>query len=360
MTLGQLTHIKSSGIPTWPFDYELRPGNDPRVRREEATVNGKTYSYVVGEPSDTPPVDTVFLIHGFPDLGFGWRCQVPFLIGLGLRVVVPDMLGYAASDSPKDLRQFSRKAISDDIKELAAILVGHQPIILGGHDWGGALVWRIALWHPKLVKAVFSVCTPFFNIPTSRFVSLEQHLADGNLTHFQYQLQFKGPDVENVIQGKEKIRQFLSAMYGGTDNNGELGFSTEQGVLLHKLPEIGSPPLLSEEELDYYVDQYMLQEAPQLRGPLNWYRMSQIDWEEELSMAENKPVLEMPTLFIAATEDIALPPSLSAGMERHMTNLTRGEVQSSHWALTQAPDAVNEQLGKWLSRFLKLDARSVL
>ncbi|RDA92957.1 hypothetical protein CP533_5533 [Ophiocordyceps camponoti-saundersi (nom. inval.)] len=338
---------------------KLAPGDDPRVRRDKATIRGKTYSYVIGEPEGRP-VDTVFLIHGFPDLGFGWRYQVPFLLGLGLRVVVPDMLGYAGSDSPQDLRQFSRKSISDDIKELAAVLVGDQPIILGGHDWGGHLVWRIALWHPNLVKAVFSVCTPLLSVPKSKFVPLETLIAAGQLTNFKYQLQLRGPNVEAEVQGKDRIRKFLSAMYGGTDDNGELAFSTEEGCLLRKLPEIGSPALLSEKELDYYVEQYMLQDAPQLRGPLNWYRLSEIDWEEELPLADSKPVWEMPTLYIAATDDIALPPALSVGMEDYMPNLTRGEVQCTHWALTEAHEAVNELLRNWLGRFLRLNGRSVL
>ncbi|KAF4581918.1 epoxide hydrolase [Ophiocordyceps camponoti-floridani] len=334
--------------------------NDPRVRREKATIRGKTYSYIVGEAPDKRPVDTIFLFHGFPDLGFGWRYQVPFLMRLGLRVVVPDMLGYAGTDCPSDLGQFSRKSISDDVKELAGLLVGDGPIILGGHDWGGLLVWRIAMWHPKLVKAVFSVCTPLLSIPRTHYVSLEEHLANGVLTNFKYQLQFKGPDLEAAIQGREKLRQLFSAIYGGCNGNGHSGFTTSEGFLLDKLPDIGSPPLLSEDELDYYVGQYMLQDAPQLRGPLNWYRLAEIDFEEEMPLADHKPVFRMPTLFIAASRDLALPPSMSANMEQYMPDLTRVEVQATHWALTEAPDAVNRHLGEWLSRVLRLEARSVL
>ncbi|PHH70571.1 hypothetical protein CDD80_5931 [Ophiocordyceps camponoti-rufipedis] len=334
--------------------------NDPRVRREKATVRGKTYSYILGEPSDKQPVDTIFLFHGFPDLGYGWRYQVPFLMKLGLRVVVPDMLGYAGTDCPSDLRQFSRKSISDDVKELASLLVGDRPIILGGHDWGGVLVWRIAMWHPKLVKAVFSVCSPFMSIPRTHYVSLEERFANGALTNFGYQLQFKGPDVEEAVQGREKLRLFFSASFGGRDGNGDPGFTPSEGFLLHRLPDIGNPPLLPEEELDYYVEQYMLQDAPQLRGPLSWYRVAEIDFEEELPLADHKPVFQMPTLFIAASRDIALPPSMSAGMEEYMPNLTRKEVQATHWALTEMPDAVNGHVGEWLNRVLKLETRSLL
>lgn len=70
-----------------PVD-KLRP-NDPRVQSLTANVRGKTYKYILGKPEGTPRA-TVLLVHGWPDLGFGWRNQVPYLMSLGLQVIVPD------------------------------------------------------------------------------------------------------------------------------------------------------------------------------------------------------------------------------------------------------------------------------
>lgn len=334
--------------------------NDPRVRHATATLRGKKYEYIVGEPQHQPPIDTVFLIHGFPDLGFGWRYQVPYLMSLGLRVVVPDMLGYAGTDSPQDLRDWSLKNIAADIRELAREFVGEGQIILGGHDWGGAVIWRIALWHPELLKAVFSICTPF-SPPKSNYLDLKDVIAAGNMTNFRYQLQFRGPDVENTIQGRDKLRQFFNAMHGGVGPDRELGFSSDNGGLLFdNLPKLSRPKAMTEHELDFYVEQYMRQKEPQLHGPLNWYRTSKINWEEELPLADRKTSLEMPTLFIAATKDSALPPSMSIGMEKHIPKLTRGEVESSHWAPTEAGADVNRQLGKWLDGVLNGAVKSAL
>ncbi|PNY27901.1 Bifunctional epoxide hydrolase 2 [Tolypocladium capitatum] len=333
--------------------------NDPRVKYESAQIRGKTYKYIVGEPQTNPPVDTIFLIHGFPDMGFGWRYQVPYFISLGFRVVVPDMLGYGGTDTPEDLNAFSFKSLSADIKEFARKFVGDGQIILGGHDWGGALVWRVALWHPELIKAVFSICTPF-NAPTKPWIALEDMIAAGKLTNFTYQLQFKGPEVENTIQGEEKVRQFLNGMWGGFGPDREIAFVAEKGVLLDNLPKLRRCALLSDEELDYYVRQYMLQKAPQLHGPLNWYRTRKINWEDELPLADKPVTLEMPTLFIAASRDTALPPSMSVGMEKYMPRLTRGEVAGSHWALTGASEDVNGQVAKWLEGVLNGATKSAL
>jgi hypothetical protein len=36
-------------------------------------------------------------IHGWPDISAGWRYQIPVLLELGCRVVVPDMMGYGGT-----------------------------------------------------------------------------------------------------------------------------------------------------------------------------------------------------------------------------------------------------------------------
>ena len=53
-------------------------------------------------------------------------------------------------------------------------------------------------------------------------------------------------------------------------------------------------------------------------------------------------------LFIQATKDNVLLPSMSAGMERHIPRLTRRDVTAGHWALWQAPREVNAHLAEWL------------
>lgn len=61
-----------------------------------------------------------------------------------------------------------------------------------------------------------------------------------------------------------------------------------------------------------------------------------------------------PVLFILANRDSALPPFMSKGMERHIPNLTRREVDASHWALWQTPEVVNKFLKEWIEeRVLK-------
>ena len=69
--------------------------------------------------------------------------EVPALVSLGLRVIVPDMLGYGGTDAPEKLEEYSYKSVINDLVALVRHVLreaGHkdpesEKIILGGHDW---------------------------------------------------------------------------------------------------------------------------------------------------------------------------------------------------------------------------------
>lgn len=321
--------------------------NDARVQHQYVVLNGQTYHYILANPSSTPR-GTIFCIHGWPDFSFGWRYQVPLLLSLGFRVVVPDMMGYSHSSAPESLEFYTMKRAADDMEELAKHLNAPR-IILIGHDWGGSIVWRITLWKPQLIQAVVSVCTPF-DRPNKQFTPLDK-LVKAVLPNFAYQLQLASGEVEKRIQTREQIRQFLNGMYGGKGPNGEMGFATNPGILFDNLPKLEPSRLLSEEELDHYADCYA---RNGLHSTLNWYRVRELNFRDERELALQKDLkIKVPVLFISAKHDGALPPSMSRGMERSFDNLSRGEVDASHWALWQKPDECNKLIKDFLEKFLE-------
>jgi len=322
--------------------------NDPRVQSHTALIRGKTYHYLLANPPTSPPVDTVLLLHGFPDLSLGWRYQIPALLALNLRVIVPDNLGYGGTDAPVEPERYSLKNLSDDVAELVKHVCGpNVPVIVGGHDWGAGLAWRVALWHPKIVKAVFCACVPY-GPPKEKWVPLDVIIKAGKLQNFRYQLQFQGEDVEKQIQGKEKIKQFLNAMFGGKTPDGESGFSTRDGVLFDIIEKVGQSPLVTPEEIDFYAEQFA---RNGLHGPLNWYRSGELSYKEEVPLLKKglKGLrINIPSLFIAASKDQALPPAMAQSMGEHFDRLTKVEVDASHWVLWQGAEEVNRHLKDWL------------
>lgn len=144
---------------------------------------------------------------------------------------------------PNPITLYTFKRAAADIAALATILNAPQ-IILGGHDWGGMIAYRTAVYHPSLVSHVFSIVTPYAP-PSSSFHSLEE-LVKSVTPQFGYQLHFAGPEVEARIQGRETVRQFLMGIYGGQTPDGFM-FSPEKGVDFDVLPRVGMPGLLDEE-----------------------------------------------------------------------------------------------------------------
>ncbi|KAF2657222.1 alpha/beta-hydrolase [Lophiostoma macrostomum CBS 122681] len=317
---------------------------DSRIQHKTAVLSGYTYHYLHGVPV-AKQKGTVFLIHGWPDLSMGWRFQIPLLLDMGFQVVAPDLMGFGGTDAPKvppnPINLYGYKRASDDIAELAKE-VGAEKIILGGHDWGGFVVWRAAQWHPELVTHVFSVCTPY-TAPQEVYHSLEQ-IVQGPLPQFGYQIHLASGDVEKSVDNEDSIRQFLKGMYGARGPNGEVAFSPEKGLLVENLPSLGEGGLLRGEILDYYVKEYS---RHGIHSTLNWYRTRKANWEEDRGLLERQEI-SIPALFIGATQDSVLKPELSRNMEKFLPNLTRESVEAGHWALTQKPEEVNGFIRKWL------------
>ncbi|MEO7523161.1 MAG: alpha/beta fold hydrolase, partial [Ferruginibacter sp.] len=89
---------------------------------------------------------TIVLFHGKNFDGYYWKEVIPFLSGLGYRVIVPDQLGFGESDKPNIHYSFHQMAANS--KALMDTL--HiEKLILLGHSMGGMLAARFALMYPS-------------------------------------------------------------------------------------------------------------------------------------------------------------------------------------------------------------------
>lgn len=356
--------------------------DDARAAHHTATIRGKTYHYIVAAPpAGQPAKGTIILIHGFPDLGFGWRNQVPVLTEeLGLQVIVPDLLGYGQTDAPEDPAPYAYKSICDDL----VALVDHVGVVgggavgeadkskrffVGGHDWGGAVAWRMALWHGDRLRGVFSVCTPYFAPSKNPFLPLADMAK--LLPNFGYQQQFAGDVLWRFVDAEPaRARQFLQAMYGGkaTLSDEDVAakkspylFDTTNGLHLDRLATVGPTPLLNPAEIAFYAAEYA---RHGLRGPTNWYRTLKHNYDDEREIVDSKDdarrQIRVPSFMLSATHDQALPPILTEQMGRHFTNLTKAQAPGGHWVLWQSSAAVNEQLKTFLGPLLEGTTKAAL
>lgn len=60
----------------------------------------------------------VVLAHGFPELGYSWRHQIPVLAAAGYHVIAPDQRGYGGSACPPAIGDYDIVALTGDLAGL--------------------------------------------------------------------------------------------------------------------------------------------------------------------------------------------------------------------------------------------------
>ncbi|KAL1916175.1 uncharacterized protein VTP21DRAFT_6179 [Calcarisporiella thermophila] len=302
-----------------------------------AQVNGIRMHYVDENPQST---NVILCCHGWPDLWYGWRHQIPFLTKKGYRVIVPDMRGFGQTEAPSDYREYGFGVISKDIASLLDHL-NIPKVILLGHDWGGSVVWRFTQFYPERVIAVASFCTPY-RPQSKEYVPLEDIIQQ--YPNFDYQAYLITPEAEAEFTSNPDL--FFRFMLRPPGTASTSFYNREKKTILGDKPaDIPKASILPQQVLDYYIDQY---KKSGFRGGLNWYKLTKINWEQ---CKDLDPVISHKALMVGAGKDVALPPRMLEGMQKFIPNVEIKVIEDSgHWILWEKPELVNAYLDEWLDK----------
>ena len=310
----------------------------------------------------------VVFCHGFPELWYSWRHQIPALAAAGFRAIAPDQRGYGETDCPQPIEAYRvRELVNDIVGMLDALEIDRCAIV--GHDWGGFVSWQSAMRAPARIARVVNLNTPFMprwlpSAPGSpehpqvvwvtnrqpaplKPTEMARQIAAGN---FHYALYFQQPGVAEAELERD-VRRSLRSLYRDPVPLPPLAqrpppgvFGPAGGGLLDRLPDGPLGKYMSEAELDVYVKAF---EKTGFRGGLNWYRNIDRNWEESANLTER---VDQPALMITAELDFVLWPEQTLGMERWVPNLKRVQVKGSgHWTQQEKPREVNAALLEFLS-----------
>ncbi len=271
----------------------------------------------------------VVLCHGFPELAFSWRHQVPALTAAGFRVVAPDLRGFGRSSAPTEADAYDVISLCGDLRGLLDAL-GEQDAIFVGHDWGASLVWQLATLEPALVRAVAGLSVPFVpRAPAAPLPILRRHLGDDF-----YIVWFQQPGVADEALARDVRRTLTTSRQWTASWAGE-----------DRAPP-QSPSWLSEEELAVYVENF---ERTGFTGGLNWYRNIDRNWALTADVAERR--VEQPALFLTGELDPVRRFMPAEAMRGWVTDLREEIVVpgAGHWVQQQEPEAVNAALLGFLS-----------
>jgi pimeloyl-ACP methyl ester carboxylesterase len=315
----------------------------PITERTIETNGVQLHTVEAGEPG--APV--VLLAHGFPELAYSWRHQIPALAAAGYHVLAPDQRGYGRSTRPADIAAYNVADLSADLIGLLDD-VGADKAVFVGHDWGASVVWGSAQLHPDRVAAVVGMSVP--PVPRAKTPPTEAFRATFGDNYF-YMLYFQEPGVADAELASDPARS-ITRILGGLKRSDDPAAAMRliapgpEGFV-DRLPEHdGLPTWITAAEADHYIAEFT---RTGFTGGLNWYRNLDRNWE--IMADPPAATIEVPAMFIGGTADPVLSfmrldriPELVTGRYREVLIDDAG-----HWVQQEEPDRVNELLLDFLS-----------
>src|SRR5687768_15486042 len=138
----------------------------------------------------TPGAPCVLLLHGFPELAYSWRKNMPALAAAGFHVLAPDQRGYGRTTGwdgryDGDLASFRMLNLVEDMVSLLSRLKIRQAHVVG-HDFGSPVAAYAALTRPDVFRSVTLMSAPFGGPPVA-LPAAEIHRELGQLGRKHYQ-----------------------------------------------------------------------------------------------------------------------------------------------------------------------------
>ncbi|WP_199178687.1 alpha/beta fold hydrolase [Acidimangrovimonas sediminis] len=344
---------------------------------------------------ERPGRPLVVLLHGFPDLAYGWRHVIPILAASGYHVVAPDLRGYGrttgwvnAYDTP--LEPFSLLNMARDTFGLVSALGYRHVAAVVGHDIGSPVAAYCALTRPDVFSSVVLMSAPFPGVPAFPFDTAESVPAsqpagnDGQKLaaalaalhppreYYQQYLSSRAAN-SDMWHPPQGLHAFLRAFYyvksadWPGNNPHPLKARTAQDLaqmptyyvmdLGKTMPETVAPfhpsaaevkacGWLTEAELGVYVEEYG---RTGFQGALQAYRvLSDPGLTDELRLFSGRTI-DVPSLFIGGEKDwgsYSAPGALDLMQTKATTGLVGVEMISGagHWIQQEQPVRLSEHL----------------
>ncbi|HEX7323145.1 MAG TPA: alpha/beta hydrolase [Mycobacterium sp.] len=288
----------------------------------------------------------VVLAHGFPELAYSWRHQIPALAAAGYHVLAPDQRGYGGSSSPENTGDnYTMPTLAGDLVGLLDD-VGAERGVFVGHGFGAPVVWTAGQLHADRLAGVVGMSVPpeprAKRPPTESFRNV---FGD----NFFYMIYFQQPGVADANLGADAATT-MRRMFGlqVTDDQATALRMISPGPegFVDRLPEPGGlPDWISAAEFDHYADEFA---RTGFTGALNWYRNLDRTWE---ITADVPQTIGVPAMYVAGTADPVLGYLPHENLQRMFTAGYR-EVMidgAGHWLQQEKPEEINRLLVDFLN-----------
>ncbi len=285
------------------------------LRHEKIKTNGITLNVALDGPSDGP---LVLLLHGFPELWYGWRKQIPVLSAKGFLVAAPDQRGYNDSDRPKHVRDYVLDELAKDALGIMDVL-GKKSAVVIGHDWGAAVAWWLAIKHPARVERLVVMDVPH-PLVMRKFLFTDPEQMKKSWYMFFFQL----PKIPEMVLSRNDFEQM------------------EREVVASAKPGAFTP-----EDMAIYKAAWRKPGA--MTAMLNWYRSIRSQLLQQPGKDEVR--IKMPALVIWGKEDHLLSTEMAAASVGFCDHGRLAVIENAtHWVHHEEPERVNALILEHLGR----------
>jgi pimeloyl-ACP methyl ester carboxylesterase len=335
-----------------------------------------------------PGRPVVLLLHGFPELAYSWRHQLPALAAAGYHVIAPDQRGYGGTTGwdgrfEADLAPYRLFNLAKDVLALLRALGLTHVTAVVGHDFGSFVAGYCALMRPDVFRAVALMSAPFGGAPRLGAPSpldIPAALATLDPPRQHYQWYYSTPqadlDMHNPPGG---LHAFLRAYYhvksADWPHNEPHPLNGLSGASLAMLPHyyvmpagLGMPATvapdapavdaadrcawLPDTDLAVYTAEFS---RTGFQGSLNWYRcITDPAQMRELQLFDGATI-SVPACYIAGAADwgIYQSPGAFERMQRDVCSRMIGVhllPRAGHWVQQEQPAQVSSLLLDFLKQ----------
>ncbi len=291
----------------------------------------------------------VLLCHGWPESWYSWRHQLKALADAGYHAVAPDQRGYGQTDQPREIDQFTLLHLVGDMVGLVSAL-GESRAVIVGHDWGAPVAWTSALLRPDLFRAVAGLSVPHMPRGPGRPMQMLKQFFGNRFFYTIYFQQPEVPEAELERDVRTTLRRVLCGASAAFATQRSPGVAAAATSFLETMPDPKAlPAWLTEADLDYYAGEF---QRSGFRGPLNWYRNIDRNWE--LLAPFDGLKVQPPALFLAGQLDpvLGFPGFREAvdSLSQRVPNLRRVVLldDCGHWTQQEKPAETNAALIEFL------------
>ncbi|WP_108812633.1 alpha/beta fold hydrolase [Sphingorhabdus sp. Alg231-15] len=293
------------------MEFSWNPHPDSGITVQWIETNGQTFE--VAQAGEGKKL--ALCLHGFPELHYSWRFQIPLLVEQGYRVWAPNMRGYGGSSKPTTVRDYALDHLCADVAALIDAS-GAEEVTLIAHDWGAIVAWAFAIQKIRPLKRLVIMNVPHPMVGQREIRHWRQ------LKRSWYIFFFQIPWLPEFLMSRgqgEPIKRAFSNMACDQSN-------------------------FSDHVLEHYAK--AATRPGSMRAMVNYYRA--LLRHRNVINVENKPIT-IPTLMIWGEEDSALNIKCAEGTEQWVENFTLHRLPGvSHWVQQEAPEKVNAILRDWL------------